>query len=85
MSDVMVMKRQCERCPAVKEIPVTAEDIKNNKYAPPKADAPPRYQISSNGKVVVAYTNLCDPCEQQVSKAIAEISKKREKKSSTRG
>jgi hypothetical protein len=82
---MMVVKRQCERCPAVKEIPVTAEDIKTNKYAPQKADAPPRYQISVAGKVTASYSNLCDPCEQQVSKAITEIAKKREKKSSTRG
>ncbi len=84
MSEI-VLKKQCERCPAVEEVPVSAEDIKSGKYQPEKTDGAPKIEIKVAGKVAVAYRRLCEACQAAVDKAIADIAKKREKKTSKRG
>lgn len=82
MSDSFIIKRQCERCPAVEEIAVTAEDIKSGKY---KSDPPAqKYAVLVEGKVMAAYSRLCGTCDEAVSKAILDIARKREKKTSKR-
>lgn len=83
MSD-LILKKQCERCPAVEEVPVSAEDIKSGKYQPEKSDGPPKYEIKVAGKVVCSYKRLCAACEAAVAKQVTDIAKKREKKTSTR-
>lgn len=80
----IVLKKQCERCPAVEEIPVSVEDIKSGKHTLDKPDGPPRIEIKVGGKVVTTYRILCDACDAAVSKAVSDIAKKREKKSSQR-
>lgn len=84
MSDI-VIKKQCERCPAVEEVPVTADDIKSGKYQPDKSDGPPKIEIKIDGKMVKTYRRLCAACQAAVDKAVADIVKKREKKTSLRG
>lgn len=83
MSDSIVVKRQCERCPAVEEVAVTVEEIKAGKLPVDKADAP-KIEVRVGGKVVASYKRLCAACEASVTKAIEDISKKREKKTSKR-
>lgn len=84
MSDAIVLKKQCERCPAVDEVPVSAEDIKSGKYVPEKNDGPPKFEIKVAGKVVASYKRLCAACDAAITKQVTDISKKREKKTSTR-
>lgn len=84
MSDTIVLKKQCERCPAVEEVPVSAEDIKSGKYQPEKSDGPPKFEIKVAGKTVCVYRRLCTNCEAAVQKDVSNIAKKREKKTSAR-
>ena len=77
-----VVKRQCERCPAVEEISVTAEDIKSGKYKPEPAAV--KYSVLVDGKPLASYSRLCEACDEAVSKAILDIARKREKKTSKR-
>lgn len=84
MSDSIVIKRQCDRCPAVEETAITVDDIKAGKLPVEKADAAPKYEIKVAGKVVASFKRLCTACEEQVAKAVEDIGKKREKKTSKR-
>jgi hypothetical protein len=84
MSESLVMQRRCERCPAIDETTVSAADIISGKVKMGKAEGPIRYEIKVEGKSIAAYGYLCGPCETAVKKAVEDISKKREKKSSTR-
>ncbi len=84
MSDSIVLKKQCERCPAVEEIPVTPEDIKSGKYIPEKKGGPPKYEIKIGGEVVCSYTRLCANCDAAVKKDIANINKRPKKKTTQR-
>lgn len=84
MSESFVLKKQCERCPAVEEQVVSTEDIKAGKVTIGATKGPPRYQILVAGKESVSYNRLCAACEAAVSKAVADIAKKREKKTSQR-
>lgn len=81
---MFVLKKTCERCPAVEEVPVSAEDIKTGKYQPEKTDGPPRVEIKMAGKVVASYRYLCTACDAAVAKAVQDIGSKREKKTSVR-
>lgn len=85
MNDVIVIKRECQRCPAVDEIPITAEDIKKGSAgAPPPANKPPKYEMKIDGKVAFSYSHLCPACDHVITKAIDDMGKKREKKTSRR-
>lgn len=81
MSDFIV-KRQCERCPSVEEIQVSAEDIKSGKYKPEPTAV--KYSVLVDGKPLASYSRLCEACDEAVSKAILDIARKREKKTSKR-
>lgn len=85
MSDNIVLKKQCERCPAVDEVPVSAEDIKAGKYVPEKTDGPPNIEIKVAGKTVASYKRLCAACQASIAKMIGDIGTKRTKKTSQRG
>lgn len=78
----LVLKHPCDRCPAVQETTVTIEDVKAGKLPP--AEAPVRYELKMQGKVVASYRRLCAACETAVSKMFEEVSRKRTKKTSTR-
>ncbi len=82
MSSVFVLKRQCQRCPAVQEVVVTTEDIKAGKI--PAESKTAKYAVVVDGKTIASYSELCEACEEAVSKAILDIARKREKKSSKR-
>lgn len=84
MSDTLVIKRSCERCPAVDEIQLTLEDIKNGKLPLDKAESPARFEVKINGKTAALYKRLCAACEATVSKMVEDIATKREKKTSVR-
>lgn len=85
MSDVIVIKRECQRCPAVDEVPITAEDLKAGKVGmPAPANKPPRYEMKIDGKTAFTYSHLCPACENMISRAIDDMGKKREKKTSRR-
>ncbi len=84
MSETLVIQKRCERCPAVVETTVSAADIVSGKVKMGKGEGPIRYEIKSEGKSLASYVYLCGPCEVAVKKAVEDICKKREKKSSTR-
>lgn len=85
MSDSIVMKRSCERCPAVQETPISVEDLASGKFKPAGSkDAPVKYEVKVEGKAIVSYKYLCTACEAMVKTAIENIAKTLEKKSSTR-
>lgn len=86
MSDVIVIKRDCQRCPAVDEVPVTAEDIKTGKVGAAKdpAKTVPKYEVKIAGKVTISYEHLCPACDNMVSRMIDDMGKKRDKKTSRR-
>jgi len=84
MSDVLVIKRSCERCPAIDEIQFTMEDIKNGKLPMDKSEGPSRFEVKVNGKSVASYKRLCAACEATVAKMVDDIATKREKKTSIR-
>lgn len=85
MSDTIVIKRECQRCPATEEVPVTAEDLKAGKIGiPAPANKPPKYQVVVEGKVAVSYSYLCPGCENLMSKAIEDLGKRPKKKTSRR-
>lgn len=85
MSDTIVIKRECQRCPAVDEVPITAEDIKSGKLGTPAPpNKPPKYEMRINGKVAFSYDHLCPGCENLISRSIDDMGKKREKKTSRR-
>lgn len=81
MTDTIVIKKPCERCPQVDEVPITADDIKAGKMKPEPTDAPAKYEVKVGGKTHVTYRKLCFACEAAVTKAIDEIATKRQKKS----
>ena len=84
MSDTLVIKRSCERCPAIDEIQLTVEDIKNGKLPLDKAEGPCRFEVKVGGKAVASYRRLCAACEATVAKMVEDIATKREKKTSIR-
>ncbi len=85
MSDTIVIKRECQRCPAVDEVPITAEEIKSGKVGvPTPKDKPPKYQMMINGKPAFSYDHLCPACDNLITRAIDDMGKKREKKTSRR-
>ena len=84
MSDTLVIKRSCERCPAIDEIQLTMEDIKNGKLPLDKSEGPARFEVKVNGKSVASYKRLCAACEATVSKMVDDIATRREKKTSIR-
>lgn len=77
-----VFKRQCGRCPAVEEVPVSVEDIK--KGVDPGKDKSRALQIRVGGKEVVSHDFLCDACTEICSRYVDNIAKQLEKKSATR-
>jgi len=83
VSDSIVMKRSCERCPAVQEVPVSVEDIASGKIKLGGKELP-KYSVLIDGKPVVSYRHLCSACETAVKNAIETISKTLEKKASAR-
>jgi hypothetical protein len=84
VSDSIVMKRSCERCPAVQEIPVSVEDIASGKFKPQAKDGTPKYEIKVEGKPVASFRYLCEACESTVRAALDNISKTLEKKAALR-
>jgi hypothetical protein len=78
------MKRSCERCPAVQEIPISVEDIASGKFKSNAKESAPKYKVEVEGKVVVAYRYLCAACEATVKSAIEGVAKTLEKKASQR-
>lgn len=85
MSDTIVIKRECQRCPAVEEVPVTAEDLKAGKIGvPAPTNKPPKYQILIDGKPTVSYSYLCNGCENLMTRAIEDLGKRPKKKTSRR-
>lgn len=77
-----VFKRQCGRCPAVEEVPVSVEDIK--KGVDPSRDKSRALQVKVGGEVVVDHDFLCDACNEICTRYAENISKQLEKKSATR-
>jgi len=86
VSDSIVMKRACERCPAVQEIPISVDDIASGKFKPQSKETAgaPKYEVKVDGKPVASFKYLCAACESTVNVAIENISKTLEKKASVR-
>lgn len=78
----LVFKRQCGRCPAVEEVPVSYEDIKSGKD--PSKDRSRVLKISVGGKTIVDHDFLCDNCLEIVDNYVQNIGRRLEKRSSTR-
>lgn len=82
MANELVFKRPCGRCPAIGEIPVSIAEIK--KGTDPSKDRSREMKITIGGKVVVAHAFLCDACQDICTRAIENIGRELEKRSSTR-
>lgn len=86
MSDTIVMKRSCERCPAVEETPISVEDIATGKFKPKTKDpdSPSKYEFKVDGKTLAVFRYLCPACDSLVKGMLETVSKKVTKKASVR-
>lgn len=77
-----VFKRQCGRCPAVEEVPVTIEDIK--KGVNPEKDRSRALKVSLGGEEILFHSYLCSACHDICMRYVEHIAKELSKKSATR-
>lgn len=73
MSAVLVLKRQCSRCPREIEEAVTVQEAAARLAA--HENQPPFLRIEYEGTEVVSHSILCPACQETVAKLIGSISK----------
>jgi hypothetical protein len=78
----LVFKRNCNRCPAVQEVPLSFDEIKAGKD--PTKDRSRAVKISVGGQVFVSHEYLCDACIEICSRYVKNIGRQLEKRSALR-
>lgn len=78
----LVFKRQCGRCPAIAEMPVTIDEVKKGKIPIDNGQRALRIVLGAN--TMVEHDFLCDACLEICNKYIKNIGKQLEKRASTR-
>ena len=82
MSQKLVVKKECERCPRVEEHEVSVAVVRKTGFSLDRKVVSCKVEV--DGEQIGSYANLCETCREIVSNYVVSIFQKLEKVSAHR-